>query len=163
MATNATFISNTLVSKYLVYDGLNMAFHDFPTHNDGEFLIKLLFPFFSKNNFLAGNTRTLFFLSLSKYFQLELDIFIISYIVLNGLWLTMTNCCVSTIVYICYILHELCNSFHDMRRCIPFMCKPSHNCITCKICNIISLLSPYTGSQYNQFSRDATMHRNVLF
>ena len=43
MATNVTLISNTLVNKYLAYNGENVAVHDFPTQNVGEFLIKLLF------------------------------------------------------------------------------------------------------------------------
>ena len=38
MATNVTLISNTLVNKYLAYDGGNVAIHDFPTHTAGEFL-----------------------------------------------------------------------------------------------------------------------------
>ena len=54
MATNATFISNTLVNKYLAYDGRNMAVHDFSTQNTGEFLIKLLFPFLSKPGLIAS-------------------------------------------------------------------------------------------------------------
>ena len=44
MATNVTLISNTLVNKYLSYDGGNVAVHDFPTQNAGEFLIILFFP-----------------------------------------------------------------------------------------------------------------------
>ena len=47
MATNVTLISNTLVNKYLAYDGGNVAVHDFPTQNAGEFLIELLFPLLS--------------------------------------------------------------------------------------------------------------------
>ena len=43
MATNVTLISNTLVNKYLAHDGGNVAIHDFPTQNAGEFLRKLLF------------------------------------------------------------------------------------------------------------------------
>ena len=43
MAANVTLISNTLVNKYLAHDGRNVAVHDFPTQNAGEFLIKLLF------------------------------------------------------------------------------------------------------------------------
>ena len=38
MATNVTLNSNTLVNKYLAYDGRNVAIHDFPTHTAGEFL-----------------------------------------------------------------------------------------------------------------------------
>ena len=43
MATNVTLISNTLVNKYLAHDGGNVAVHDFPTQNTGEFLTKSLF------------------------------------------------------------------------------------------------------------------------
>ena len=45
MATNVTLISNTLVNKYLAHDGGNVAVHDFPTQNAGEFLIELLLNF----------------------------------------------------------------------------------------------------------------------
>ena len=48
MATNVTFNSNTLVNKYLAHDGGNVAVHDFPTQNAGEFLIGLLFSLLSK-------------------------------------------------------------------------------------------------------------------
>ena len=47
MATNVTLISNTLVNKYLAHDGGNVAVHDFPTQNAGEFLIDLLFSLLS--------------------------------------------------------------------------------------------------------------------
>ena len=43
MATNVTLISNTLVNKYFTYDGENVAVHDFPTQNAGEFIVELLF------------------------------------------------------------------------------------------------------------------------
>ena len=47
MSTNVTLISNTLVNKYLAYDGGDVAVHDFPTQNAGEFLMKLLFTLLS--------------------------------------------------------------------------------------------------------------------
>ena len=54
MATNVTLISNTLVNKYLAYDGGNVAVHDFPTQNAGEFLIKL---FFSEPGFIISRLK----------------------------------------------------------------------------------------------------------
>ena len=54
MATNVTLISNTLVNKHLPYDGWDAAVHGFPTQNAGEFLIKLLFPFLSKQGLITS-------------------------------------------------------------------------------------------------------------
>ena len=57
MATNVTLISNTLVNKYLAYDGGNVAIHDFPTQNAGEFQMKLLFTFISEPALISRQAR----------------------------------------------------------------------------------------------------------
>ena len=139
--------SNTLVNKYLAYDGWKMAVHDFPTQGAGEFLIKLLFPFLSKPGIIISWQGTQGHCLSWAYSNTSSLNWTYSLPTIHCIEWTLTHycdCCVSTYcVHMLYSLHDLHNSFHDMRRCIPFMCKPSHNCITCKICNITSLLHHY--------------------
>ena len=139
MATNATFISNTLVNKYLAYDGRNMAVHGFPTQNAGEFLIKLLFPFLSKPGLIAswqgtqGHSLSWAYSNTSSlnwtYSLPTIHCIQWSAICDSLLWLPVVSAQLCTYD----ILHDLHNGFHDMRSCISFMCKPSHNWITCKM------------------------------